>query len=405
MVPLTLAILAVAAFPDVSPDPATLKLTADDIRKAESLIPKLGSTEFAVREAADRDLKAMGRRALPVLAKTAKTALDPEIRVRSERLLARAAADDFNARLATFLADTEGKYEHSLPGWPQFREATGKATDARELFADIMRSEPNRDLIAGLALSKEELVRRVLARRQELYAKLYPTAIFVNGGQRVMPVSYAPSLVDAVTLLFADILTGDKDGARMVGVRAINTSTLLTRTGALRNDLWSAPETSALRQLFAKWVDTRESPLSLYQAMTTATQMDMKDIALKTAKKLLTIDVGVTPMYRGYAITTLGKMGGKAELPTVVNYLADDTVVMVGNANREELQLRDVALAMAMLLTDRPPNEFGYLNNGNEMTVATFSYFNCRFPDAVERERAFARWIELEPKLVPMKKK
>jgi hypothetical protein len=155
-----------------------------------------------------------------------------------------------------------------------------------------------------------------------------------------------------------------------------------------------------------KWVETREAPLSLYQAMNTATQLDMKDVALKTARKLLKIEVGVTPIYRAYAITTLGRVGGKDELPTVVNYLADETVVMTGNVNREEIQLRDVALGMALLLTERQPTDFGFLGNGNgEMSVTSFFYNSCRFPDAAEREKAFARWAELEPKLVPVKKK
>lgn len=408
MVPLTLAMLTFAAFPDVSPDPASLKISADDTRKAESLIPSLGADRFAIREAADRDLKAMGRRALPVLSRTTKTTRDPEIRVRSERLLARAAIDDFNARLATFLADTEGKYEHKLPGWSQFREATGNATDARDLFAEMMRSEPNRDLVAGLALSKEELVRRVLARRQELYAKMMPAAMIGPNGQRVVSERYEPTTVDAVTMLFADVVTGDKDGARMVGARAMTTYLLLSRSYLMRNGLASSTESSALRQLFTKWVDTRESPMSLYQAMNSATQMDMKDVAIKTAKKLLKVEVGVTPMYRGYAITTLGKVGGKDELPTIVNYLADETIVLPGNANvnREEIQLRDVALATALLLTERQPSEFGFFGNGTtELNIATFFYSSCRFPDAAEREKAFARWAELEPKLVPVKKK
>ncbi len=403
MVPLLLSLVAAAPFPDVSPDPASLKVRAEDIRKAEALVPKLGDDRFAVRDAADRELRDMGRRALPVLTRVAKTATDPEIRVRSERLMARAAIDDFNARLATFLADADGKYKHNLPGWPEFRAAVGDAGDARELFAEIMRSADNRDIVAGLAVGQDELVRRVLARRQELYAKMYPAAMIVNG-QVIRAERIEPQLVDAVTMLFADIVTGDKDGARMVGVRAITTSVLMTRSN-LRTALASAEGGAAVRRLFTTWVDTRESPLSLYQAMNTASQLDMKDLAIKTAKKLLKVDAGVTPIYWSYAITTLGKVGGRDELPTVVKYLADDRVIRqaVGN-QQEETQLRDVALAVALLLTDREPKEFGYVVTGT-VTLQNVYYYNCRFPDAAERDRAFARWAELEPKFAPAKKK
>src|SRR5262245_4685498 len=53
---------AVAAVPDkANPDPKSLAVPAEELSKARELVQKLGSEAFADREAAERDLAAMGR--------------------------------------------------------------------------------------------------------------------------------------------------------------------------------------------------------------------------------------------------------------------------------------------------------------------------------------------------------
>ena len=77
---------------------------------------------YREREEAHAELAKMGRLARPAPLEAAASDPDPEVRFRCSRLLPKAGADDLKARLDTFLADTEGKYEHDLPGLKQFRK-------------------------------------------------------------------------------------------------------------------------------------------------------------------------------------------------------------------------------------------------------------------------------------------
>src|SRR5262249_9169484 len=96
---------AVPAF-GASPDPKDLALPRDELSKACAMFRQLGNEVYREREAAQVDLSKMGRLAKQALAEGATTDADPEVRLRCNRLLPKAAADDLKARIDTFLADT-----------------------------------------------------------------------------------------------------------------------------------------------------------------------------------------------------------------------------------------------------------------------------------------------------------
>ena len=100
----------------VSPDPKDLAIPPQELSKARELIKRLGSEIYREREEAHAELAKMGRLARPALVEAAASDADPEVRYRCSRLLPKAGADDLKARLDTFLADTESKYEHDLAG-------------------------------------------------------------------------------------------------------------------------------------------------------------------------------------------------------------------------------------------------------------------------------------------------
>src|SRR5580692_645020 len=99
-----------------SPDPKDLIVPQQEISKARELIRRLGSEVYREREEAQSDLAKMGRMARPALLK--------------------AGAEDLKARLETFLADSESKYEHDLPGLKHFRKIAGADKEARDLFVE-----------------------------------------------------------------------------------------------------------------------------------------------------------------------------------------------------------------------------------------------------------------------------
>jgi hypothetical protein len=316
------------------------------------------------------------------------------VQLRCERLIPAAAADDFEARVATFLADAGGKYSHDLPGWNEFRAAVGKAADAREVFAGVVRTPANRELLAGLAVSREEFARRLQARKQELASRLFPA----RGGSPAP--QYDPPLEDALSLLFADTLTGDGPAAR-AGGPGLATGVLFARP-KVGGPLRAAPEGSAVRVLLGKWADSREAPASLFAAMRSATAAKLPGVGRKLAAKLLATK-GVPPLHRGYGALALGQLGGKDELPALAAAMADDGVIHAV-PNVGSLQVRDVALAVAALVSGRTMADLGFEEVNGPVRLDGFNLFGLRFKTDEDRSAAFARWASLEPKLVPSKK-
>jgi len=63
------------------------EMTADEKKKAETLIKDLGADEFQTREAAEKGLAALGGSVLPLVKTTAANTADAEIRTRCERVI------------------------------------------------------------------------------------------------------------------------------------------------------------------------------------------------------------------------------------------------------------------------------------------------------------------------------
>lgn len=393
MTHLVVAALALAAA-DVSPDPSSLEVSAVDRQKARALVGRLGSPVFDERDEAAKQLRAMGRRALPVLARAAATSPDAEVRVRCEDLMPAAAAADFDARLAVFLADAAGKYKHDLHGWAKFRELTGDDPRARELFVELLKSEPNRALIAALAQDKAELERRVIARRYDLYTRMY---------QRGLPAwaqameRYEPTLVDAAGLLFAETLVGDKITPRGA-LRMVTPYTILTRTG-VRSELTSDRLGPVVQKLVVAWMDSRTTATSLTQVLSVASLVRPESVGEYAAR--LIGATGATALHRASAAATVAQAGRREDLPALKPLLADTAVVRAAVNGGGEIQVRDVALAMAALLSGRDPADFGMASRAGG--GPQYSYLNYSFPDDQARQKALAKWAELEPKLTPKK--
>jgi hypothetical protein len=62
-------------------------LTPEQERRIESLIGKLGSTDPAIRDATDQEIKKLGRFAEPALTRVAQMTADPEVRAKARTLL------------------------------------------------------------------------------------------------------------------------------------------------------------------------------------------------------------------------------------------------------------------------------------------------------------------------------
>lgn len=366
----------------VDPDPAKLAPTAEQAERAKQLAAKLGDPVFQVRDEATRELRKLGRFALPVLNDTLISTPDPEVRDRCETLLPPIAEADLKVRLEAFLSDTDAKYDHKIPGWDDFSKAAGKSVDARKLFAEACQIKVNVELLQGVNLPKEQYEKLVLARRFQLY----------QNSIRYVPnaVRTPAKLSDVATLLFAE-----SAGAIANRNYYYTVTNLLTQN----RDALAADSGEPVRKLVAHWMDSRTHYIDLYQAISLAGTLNLKDVPVaKYAEKLLA-DKTCPATYRMNALSTLARVGGVEQLTTLAKSMDDKTPYTVrwfvnGAQTVHDIEVRDVALAMSILVTKQKPESYGFeVRNPNILNDAVkFSYMYYSFPDEKTRAAAFAAW-------------
>ena len=401
-----------------SPDPKSLVIPADKLSRARELVQQLGSEHYAERERAESELARMGRLARPVLAEAASTGGDPEIRYRCSRLLPKAAALDIKARIDVFLADTEGKFEHDLPGWDEFRATIGgglilfgyelgadRSLDkmGRSVFAELLATPVNRQLVMETESSNEGLGAAVIARRQELYTQKFPRAMVV-GGRVVRPTTGGePSTADIATLLFAESLVPSR-----VFPRTVSITSLITASGFANAARAADDRGKVYRAIAAAWLDSRSDPVEMYQVMNVASTLGLNEHGCRIGIRLLTAP-GVVGAYRGLAAGNLARLGKKEHIPMLEKALADSSIAYTirravpGKPNdieSHDVQVKAMALAAAILLSGQKIEDYGFVDAfraSGAIANNTYTYSRYYIPDA-QRKAVHEKWNEWHAK-------
>lgn len=397
-----LAVSGMAAAAD--PDPRSLAVSAADAARAADLVRQLGSPVFRDREDAGRELRGLGRKALPAL-RAGLDSDDAEIRDRCKPLIEPAEVADFNARLETFLADTDGKFDHDLRGWNEFQKWTGN--DGRGLFADVMKSPANRELVSGVAYNKAELARRLDARRRNLYASVFPSeparplpapfAVPVPPATSTTAKRYAPTLSDTVAFLFADTIVGDAEHPASRPAGRLSGSMLLNRP-SVRTAFETDTNAAAARKIVAAWADSRTTPGEMLEATGSLEMLKMKQ-ATGVAVRLVQ-DPTSTALYKVTALETIGRVGTAEQLPFVRGLFADNAITC-HRGDGDNLRVCDTALAMALRLTGQSRSDYGFRTLQIPGKPDDVGYANQGFPTDAARTAGFAKFAAWEAKNPP----
>jgi len=396
-----------------SPDPKSLVIPGDELSRARELIQQLGNEQYAERERAEQELARMGRLARPVLLEAANTHPNQEVRARCTGLLPKATALDIKARLDVFLADAEGKYEHDLPGWNQFRAtvrgewtlfgyelAADRSLDkaARLVFADIISSHGNRQVLLAAGGPATELGSIVAARRQELYSQKFPRAVVIGGrAVRASTVRRDPTTEDIATLLFAETLVPSRGFVRNMSI-----SSLISASGFTREVNTTGDHAKVYRALAAAWLESRQDPYEMYQCLNLAGTLGLSEQGCRVAVRLLT-SAGAPGAYRGMAATSLARLGNKDHIPLLEKALADSAVAytiqrrLAATPNdivRHDVQVKDMALAAAVILSGQKIEDYGFTDafkgNGG-ISGDSYTYSRYYIPDE-DRKAMHAKW-------------
>ena len=125
-----------------TPDPKSLDVTESESMKAKELVRQLNSASYKERETATREIGKMGRFAVPALKDALATESSPEVRLRIELVMPKAESEDMKARVSCFLLDTEGKFDHQLPGWTKFNSSSGMSSPSLSRPLSVANKSP-----------------------------------------------------------------------------------------------------------------------------------------------------------------------------------------------------------------------------------------------------------------------
>jgi hypothetical protein len=411
---LVFGLWAMPAF-GASPDPKDLAIPPQEISRARELIRRLGSEVYREREEAQADLAKMGRLARPALLEAATADPDPEVRFRCSRLLPKAGAEDLKARLETFLADTECKYEHNLPGLKQFRKIVGTDKESRDLFVEIVKSPFNLELLQMIEKSPVEGGRAIADRRMIMWSFVQPRNFGRFQPQQPIPLADIASLILAETVVPSKDIPRNNMWSHISGVMFINQESSLKAI-----DKSGTPHAEAYKRIIGQWLDSREDPMDLTNiAYYLGQNLRGFKQTLPLLRRIVTTE-GVVGYAKAQAMTQLiQQQQGKEEIDLHKSLLTNDTMattVWFGNVpqpNNIPMQLqcliRDVALANLIANSGQQMTDYGYkFVNGGTQNGKTVNFGFYAFPNEETRNAAmmkFAFWrirhADKEPAATP----
>lgn len=397
-----------------SPDPRSLAIPAAELDRARVLVRALGSDAYRDRERAERELAGMGRLARPALAEAAGTDPSPEVRVRAGRLLPGAEAADLQARVDTFLADAEGKYEHDLPGMALFRQHVGTGRAARELYAEAAKGRANLELLAALDRPPAEAGKAVADRRLGLYLAQNPQQF--NGNVRINglpPKVQQPTLADVTTLLVAEVVVPSADIPKAGPFQQLSAAHFLNGPAAAdaigKPDV--TPHAAPFRAALAGWLNTRTAPADLENMGWLAQTLKAVPETTGLLRRTVTTP-GVPGWSKGQAVGLLVQRRKRDERPFLRTLLKDETPVTVvwlgandkGQPLQAACQVRDLALAVLLLQDGRDLREWGFdIQPNAAVSLSTVQNGGIAFGFVTDEKRAAAldRWAAEDATIPP----
>lgn len=390
-----------------SPDPKDLAIPAVEMSRARELVRQLASESYKEREQAQDELAKMGRLARPALSEALATDPSPEIRARASRLIPRAEAADLQARIDTFLADTEAKFKHDLPGWKLLRKSldateVGFEKSARELYVEAIKVPANLEILAALELNPENAGRAIADRRITLFLQQNP-GVYGRVQPGVSTTPRQPTLADVGVLLFAEMTIDGKHIPRsnQFGVTGAQFVQIAPSMQAIANPD-STPQGKAYRQIFIKWIDSRITPEELNTVAWIANSFKNLKESGSLLRRILTTE-GVQGYAKGQALIFLLQRG-KEELPTIRGQLKNETALNNGKIQiapgvNIDTQVRDIALALLLHNDGQDLKKFGFeFQPGFNVAQVAQTYWGYGFKSEEDRTAAHKKFLEYEAK-------
>jgi hypothetical protein len=341
------------------------------------LIRQLGDTSFATRDAATKALLREGLAAKPALMQALKNP-DLEIRLRAHQLLVLVMQQEFEMRMAAFVADVNGKLEHDLPSWKLYQKEVGSDRAARELFVEMLKAESS--LLEACEASDRRIDQLLATRIQSLQG------IGVVGFQQQQQVTPAT----LATLLFlATSMQPSQNNSLVVS----QMYSLLSQPMA-KQSITTGARSGMMTKLLETWIVRGTDATTAYYGLLLSLNYDLKDASLNAGRNLLKQNSPQSSSLQ-YAAIAIGRFGGKEDVPLLEKHLTNTTVCHTWHNPKFKdlikIEIRDIVLAMLVRLTGQSHKDYGYdLLLENPTTL--YHIYTFGFPEPAQRDKALAKW-------------
>jgi hypothetical protein len=240
------------------------------------------------------------------------------------------------------------------------------------------------------------LSRAIAARRLDLQ---HQAAYAVPAGGPHRP--YSPALTDVALMLLAEsFLPEEKVGFNPFQYQIISFLNQEPLRSASTGHGKYGPE---FRRLLMHWMDTRDGMYGQQNAMYLAMNLGYgPEVVCTFAVRLLALPTAL-PYMRAGAACTLARYHGRERVLALTDLFADEDLLLRGGPNnpQPDVQVRDTALAMALVLTDQSVSDYNF-DVASTQDGMKYQPTNYRFVERkprtaeVERSAAFAKWRDWE---------
>jgi hypothetical protein len=393
-------------------DPKSLDVSEKDSIKARDLVRQLNSSSYKERETATRDIAKMGRFAVPALKDALATESSPEVRLRIDIVMPKAEAEDMQARVSCFLLDSEGKFQHELPGWTKFKALLGSDKSTRELFAEVLKNKTYHSLLLACDLPANELGSVLISHYQAMQNAMNGG---FNGRGRGGAINVQPTTPEIAVLAFLESIYPDKEMVLTNNWNYTSVASYLYNGdigAAMIPGRGTGKYAVVLKKILTRWLDSRESGIGAQQAMQFAQQWQMTGDIPKYAARVLVADTQNGNWWvKVNALTTLGQHKDAKNYVAQIAKVFEDASLIQQNfpgqpGSQATIHLGDFALGVAIKLTGQAPKDYG-LEVVNAQDYARWQQNNYYFKDekdnkAEDKRKAaikkFNEWLAKQPK-------
>ena len=383
-----------ATVADVEPPEAAgdVELAADvepavDAEEVSRLIDNLAAKDFRLREAASRELVRLGIAAMPWLERAARDP-DLEIRRRAERIIAVVTEAAYDASIAAFEADFDGRKKTTLPGFQSAETRLGNEVGDRQLFVRLYRAEPQ---IFSTYDADPQATSTLFIERVRVHSEAFRGR---RNWQRIR-AGRVNRVENAMALLFV----GSDDRLDLTE-EAISSFNSLLQQMLPAKQLASLREQDRVREWLGGWIVLRSVRPGLeFTHMHLGLKYEVPE-AVSIAKRVLKRRQREMTVYP-FAMMCIGYLGTEADAPALERLLDDKSNIFStrgtfagrNRRNGYSIQVRDFALAMLVELTAQDLNAYGFENvDRGAMRNQFYQQNSFYFSDEEARAAAFKKW-------------